>query len=143
MNLWNHYDFTMYTNEKKSKIKMYLEKHLTKTVWSNDLRDNDLREKARLLLTVLKNILLITHFSICDLLLSWACLPTYLRQRRHQSNQNINSPWDWCKIGLKFGKKHVIHQFTNILCRLQKLILAVPILLFHMFLKEENGFCFD
>ena len=32
---------------------------------------------------------------------------------------------------------------TKILCRLQKLILTVPILLFHMFLKEENGFCFD
>ena len=55
---------------KKSKIKMYLEKYLTKTVWSHDLR-----EKARLLLTVLKNNFLITHFSICDFLLSWACLP--------------------------------------------------------------------
>ena len=89
---------------KKSKIKMYLEKYLTKTVWSNDLR-----EKARLLLTVLENIFFITHTSICDLLLSWACLPTYLRERQHQSNQNINSPRDWCK----FGKKHVIHQFNQ------------------------------
>ena len=93
---------------KKSKIKMYLEKHLTKIVWSNDLRD-----KVRLLLTVLKNILLITHFSICDLLLSWACLPTYLRQRQDKSNQNINSPRDWCRISLKFGKRHVIHQFNQ------------------------------
>ena len=32
---------------------------------------------------------------------------------------------------------------TKILCRLQKLILTVPILLFHMFLKEKNVFCFD
>ena len=93
---------------KKSKIKMYLEKHLTKPVWSNDLR-----EKARLLLTVLKNIFLITHFSICDLLLSWACLPSYLRQCPHQSNQNINSLRDWYRIGLKFWKKHVIHQFNQ------------------------------
>ena len=45
---------------KKNKIKMYLEKHLTKPVWSNDLR-----EKARLLLTVLKNIFLI--ISLFDL----------------------------------------------------------------------------
>ena len=98
----------MYTNEKKSKIKMYLEKHLTKTVWSNDLH-----EKVRLLLTVLKKFFLITHFSICYLFLSWACLTTYLRQRPHQSNQNINSPRDWCRISLKFGKKHVIHQFNQ------------------------------
>ena len=93
---------------KKSKIKMYLEKHLTNTVWSNNLR-----EKARLLLTFLNNIFLITHFSICDLLLSWACLPTYLRQRQHQSNQNINNPRYWCRIGLKFWRKHVIHQFNQ------------------------------
>ena len=73
----------------------------------------DLREKVRLLLTVLKNIFLITHFSICDSLLSWACLPTYLRQRQHQSNQNINNPRDWCRIDLKFWKKHVIHQFNQ------------------------------
>ena len=58
---------------KKSKMKMYLEKHPTKTVWSNVLR-----EKARLLLTVLKTTFLITHSSICDLLLSWVCLPSYL-----------------------------------------------------------------
>ena len=93
---------------KKIKIKMYLEKHLTNIVWSNNLR-----EKARLLLTFLNNIFLITHFSICDLLLSWACLPTYLRQRQHQSNQNINNPRDWCRIGLKFWRKHVIHQFNQ------------------------------
>ena len=66
---------------KKSKVKMYLEKHLTKPIWSNDLH-----EKARLLLTLLKNIFLITHSSICDLLLSWVCLPTYLCQRQHQRN---------------------------------------------------------
>ena len=92
----------------KSKIKMYLEKHLTKTVWSNGLHEN-----VRLLLTVLKKFFLITHFSICYLFLSWACLTTYLRQRPHQSNQNINSPGDWCRISLKFGKKHVIHQFNQ------------------------------
>ena len=73
----------------------------------------DLREKARLLLIVLKNIFLITHFLICDSLLSWTCLPTYLCQRQHQSNQNINSPRDWCRISFKFGKKHVIHQFNQ------------------------------
>ena len=32
---------------------------------------------------------------------------------------------------------------TKTLCRLQKLILTVPILLFHMLFKEKNGFCFD
>ena len=32
---------------------------------------------------------------------------------------------------------------TKILCRLQKLILTVPILLFHILLKEGSGFCFD
>ena len=32
---------------------------------------------------------------------------------------------------------------TKILCRLEKLILTVPILLFHIFLKEGDGFCFD
>ena len=32
---------------------------------------------------------------------------------------------------------------TKTLCRLQKLILTVPILLFHMLFKEKNAFCFD
>ena len=32
---------------------------------------------------------------------------------------------------------------SKVLCLLQKLILTVPILLFHMLLKEENGFYFD
>ena len=25
----------------------------------------------------------------------------------------MNSPRDWCRIGLKFEKKHVIHQFNQ------------------------------
>ena len=122
---------------KKSKIKMYLEKHLMKTVWSNVLR-----EKTRLLLTVLKNIFLITHSSICDLLLSWVCLPSYLCQCQHQSKQSINSPRYWSEWVLNLGKSMLYINSTKTLCRLQKLILTVPILLFHMLFKEKNGFCF-
>ena len=56
---------------------------------------------------------MITHSWIRDLLLPWVCLPRYPRQRQDQSNENINSPRDWSRIVLKFGKKHVIHQFNQ------------------------------
>ena len=100
LNFWNYYDLTMYKNN--------FNKQLRKTALNNILR-----KKAYLLTSALRNTFLLTHSSICDLLLPWVCLHTYLHQRQNQANQNINRPWDWCRIGPKFGTKRAIHQFNQ------------------------------